>query len=337
MGKVGKIGVVVIGRNEGGRLRASLESLRDVAHRVYVDSGSTDGSQALAARMGFDVVELQIPPNFTAARARNAGLQRLLELDPELELVQMVDGDCEVVPHWVEAATAAIRQHERAAAVFGRVRERFPDASVYNMICDDEWNVPIGEASSCGGNAMFRVEALRQAGGYSPTLIAGEEPDLCLRMRQKGWKILRIDAEMTLHDANISHFGQWWKRAQRGGHAFAELVYRHGRYAERHWKREVLSFLAWASSLLAGVATALIGLATGTAWLLYLGAAAVALFAVQTLRLTLRRWREGYPLRGAVPWAVLLMVGKIAQLQGFIRFHLRRGNDERLKLIEYKS
>jgi glycosyltransferase involved in cell wall biosynthesis len=126
--------VVVIGRNEGDRLRACLRSLQYVPYRVYVDSGSTDGSQGLARSMGFELVELGTPPNFTAARARNAGFQRLLELAPHTELVQMVDGDCEVRAEWLEEAARAILSEERLAAVFGRRRERFPEASVYNML-----------------------------------------------------------------------------------------------------------------------------------------------------------------------------------------------------------
>ena len=329
--------MVVIGRNEGERLRLCLESIRDAEHKVYVDSGSTDGSQALARRMGVEVVDLPSPPNFTAARARNAGLDRLIELETDLEFVQMVDGDCEVAAGWLERAAAALAEDGRIAAVFGRRRERFPEASAYNMLCDDEWNVPVGEARSCGGDAMFRIEALREAGGYTPGLIAGEEPDLCLRMRQKGWRITRIDAEMTVHDANILRFSQWWRRAQRGGHAFAELLHRHGSQADPHWKRQVASIVAWAGLLLAGAAFGLLGLVLGEPWMFLSGSAAILLFAAQTARLALLRWRRGYGLRQAAPWAALLMVGKLPQLQGILQFHGRRGSGATSKLIEYKS
>ena len=53
------IGVVVIGRNEGERLRRCLESLGPhLAATVYVDSGSADGSVALARSLGAETVEL---------------------------------------------------------------------------------------------------------------------------------------------------------------------------------------------------------------------------------------------------------------------------------------
>ena len=121
------------------------------------------------------------------------------------------------------------RSVPEVAIVCGRRRERFPELSIYNRMADMEWNTPIGEAKYCGGDAMIRVESLRQVGGYNPALIAGEEPDLCVRLRQHEWIILRIDAEMTLHDIAMIRFGQWWKRCERGGFAFAEGVAMHGR------------------------------------------------------------------------------------------------------------
>src|ERR1700732_2176195 len=105
----GKLGLVVIGRNEGERLARCLASVRVISKRVYVDSGSTDGSVALAQKEGVKVVELPVPPHFTAARARNTGLAHLLTDDPDLEFVQMVDGDCELQPGWIEGALGGRR------------------------------------------------------------------------------------------------------------------------------------------------------------------------------------------------------------------------------------
>src|SRR5689334_4384058 len=75
------IGVVAIGRNEGERLRVCLESaLRASPDVVYVDSGSTDGSVAMAKQLGVHVVELDLTIPFTAARARNAGFEKLVQI-----------------------------------------------------------------------------------------------------------------------------------------------------------------------------------------------------------------------------------------------------------------
>lgn len=208
------IGVVVIGRNEGQRLERCLVSLAHGADKVmYVDSGSTDGSLQLAANLGVAVLALDMSIPFTAARARNEGFAALQRLLPSMQLVQFVDGDCEVNASWLATAQAFLEQHPAVAVVCGRRRERFPQRSVYNLLCDLEWDTPVGEAKACGGDALMRADAFAAVGGFRPDLIAGEEPELCVRLRANGWKIWRLAAEMTLHDAGMTRFTQWWRRS----------------------------------------------------------------------------------------------------------------------------
>src|SRR3954468_10399767 len=153
-----RVGVVAIGRNEGERLRRCLESLEPAARpTVYVDSGSTDGSPDLARSLGADVVALDLSAPFTAARARNAGFERLLAIAPDVEYVQFVDGDCEVDPAWIPTATAAPDAGPEVAVVCGRRRERFPEGTLYNRLCDLEWDGAPGETDACGGDALMRV------------------------------------------------------------------------------------------------------------------------------------------------------------------------------------
>jgi GT2 family glycosyltransferase len=325
-------GIVVIGRNEGDRLKRCLESLVGGAGTiVYVDSGSTDGSVAAAKALGAHVVELPPDQPFTAARARNAGLERLLALDPEQEYVQFVDGDCRVDPGWLDAAAAQLGAYPKLAAVCGRRREVSPDDSVYNRLCDLEWDTPIGEAKSCGGDAMMRASALREVGGFDPSVIAGEEPDLCVRLRARGWTILRLNAEMTLHDAAMTRFGQWWRRSVRAGHAYAEGAARHGRPPERHWVRDVRSIVVWGGLFpLAAVAAA-----WPTAGLSLV--ALPALYAVQVWRIARSQRRRGRPASHARLYAFFTVLGKFAQLQGVLWYWTNRLRGRKTGIIEYKG
>jgi len=198
-------GIVVIGRNEGERLRRCLVSCSGAAVCVYVDSNSTDGSVELARGLGADVVQLDLSQGFTAARARNEGFRRLTALAPELEFVMFVDGDCELFPDWIAAAVSFLDGRPDVVAACGRRRERFPQASVFNRLCDIEWNTVPGEARAFGGDVVLRAAALRAVGGYRDDLIAGEEPELCVRLRAAGWKIWRLGHDMTWHDATMTH------------------------------------------------------------------------------------------------------------------------------------
>lgn len=325
----GQVGVVAIGRNEGERLRRCLESAkRDADPVVYVDSGSADGSVAMARAMGAEVVELDMTRPFTAARSRNAGIARLREVRPHLTLVHVVDGDCEFVDGWVERACGVMARDPRAAVVCGRRRERHPNASIYNRLCEMEWNTPVGEAQACGGDALFRVEALDQVGGYDESIIAGEEPELCLRLRERGWTVQRIGHDMTLHDAAIMRFGQWWRRTVRSGHAYAEGRAMHGA-AHGYCVREVRSILEWAL-LLPMVA---LGLAWPTwgASLLLLGA-----YGVLWHRVRRHRLEHGDTPADASLYAQYCVLGKFAQLQGVAQYWWNRLRGRRTKLIEYK-
>src|SRR5579862_3109454 len=123
------IGAVVIGRNEGERIKRCLLSLSAARVVVYVDSGSTDGSAQWAVGRGIDVVELDTGLPFTAARARNSGIQRMREIAPDIPYIQFVDGDCELVEGWLDAAARLLDSRPDVGAVCGRRRERFPEKS----------------------------------------------------------------------------------------------------------------------------------------------------------------------------------------------------------------
>ncbi len=325
------VGLVAIGRDEGERLIRCLDSTVGQTRRiVYVDSGSTDGSREAARARGAEVVELDLSEPFTAARARNAGLKQLLEEDPDLRYVQFVDGDCEVVADWLPKARAALEARPELAVVCGRRRERYPEASIYNLLADLEWETPIGDARACGGDAMFRIEAFRQVGGFDPTLIAGEEPELCVRLRASGWKIQRIDAEMTLHDAAMTRFGQWWKRHVRAGHAYAEGAARHGKGPDRHGVRPSLSNWFWGLLL----PIAVLGLAWPTRGLSLLALFGYPLIAWRASR----RYRQPErPPKTAVIYGLSCAISKFPQVIGQLRYWIGRLIGRRSALIEYKG
>lgn len=312
------VDAVVIGRNEGARLQACLTSLAGtVRHIVYVDSASTDGSPDIARNLGARVIDLDLSIPFTAARARNAGWTSLANDPPDY--VQFVDGDCVVEDGWIAAALNAFSDYPMAVAICGRRAEKFTEASVYNRMADREWNTPVGRARACGGDVLMRYQALAQVDGYRGDLIAGEEPELCVRLRRAGGEIWRIDAPMTRHDAAMYRFSQWWKRARRAGYAFAEGAALHGAPPERHWVAETRRAFLWGAFLPAGI------LLLGAIWppLFFLA----LIYPAQFARLA---YREG------PAWAFFTVVGKFAEAQGVLEYWLGRWTGRKRGILEYK-
>lgn len=317
------IDAVAIGRNEGGRLVRCLDSLTRAGfrHIVYVDSGSTDDSIAEAQARGARVVRLDLAQPFTAARARNAGAAALPQGTDAPDYIQFIDGDCQLDPEWLPRAAAFLQDNLGAAVVCGRRREIAPEASVYNRLIDREWDTPCGRTRACGGDALVRNTAFVAVGGFDPSLIAGEEPELCVRLRAAGWSIWRLDAEMTRHDAAMTRLSQWWRRTRRAGHAYAEGAALHGAPPERHNIAQTRRALIW------GLGLPLLALAGGvlihSAFLLVLLA-----FPLQIIRL----WRR----EGDLARACFLVLGKIPEAAGVLEYHLSRQLGRSGRLIEYK-
>jgi glycosyltransferase involved in cell wall biosynthesis len=319
-------GVVVIGRNEGERLKKCLKSALKAATTVYVDSGSSDGSLELARTMGADVVELDRMSPFTAARARNIGYKRLRDFVPALKYVQFMDGDCELNDTWPSIAITYLDSHRSVSAVLGRRRERYPDRSIYNRMCDNEWNTPLGEVLACGGDVMMRASAFEAVGGYRRELIAGEEPELCVRLRAAGGKVWRLDHEMTLHDAAMLHFGQWWRRQTRSGYAFALGAYLHGDRPERHWVWESRRAMLWGVLFPFSVIISL----------LHFGSIAAVMLLIYPLQMMRRMTHRSGSWRSRAQFAFFEQLSRFPEAIGQSRFALDRLFRRRSRLIEYK-
>lgn len=298
---------------------------------VYVDSGSVDGSVEFARSLGVEVVELDTSVPFTAARARNEGVSRLIERWPRVSYLQVVDGDCEFVPGWITEAVKYLEGDDACAVVCGRRRERYPDASIYNRLIDLEWDTPVGEAKSCGGDAMFRRSTFEAVGGYRAAVIAGEEPELCVRIRTAGWTVRRLDLEMTLHDADMTRFGQLWKRAKRAGHAYAEGAALHGKSTDRHGVRGVRSAIVW-GLLLPLLAVALAYWTAGLSLLLF-----GLLLGLQGWRIRRMELARGRSSADAWLVGIAALVTKPAQASGVLLYWRKRLFRQQSELIEYKG
>lgn len=327
-----KIGVVVIGRNEGSRLVRSLNSVvAESRPVVYVDSGSTDSSCDFARSRGVEVVELNMSIPFTAARARNAGFERLHQLHPTAEYVQFLDGDSEVVDGWLQAAAETMEANPDVVAVCGWTCERNHQRNIYTRICNIEWHMgPVGEISNFGGNVMIRAEALAAVGGFNPSVIAAEDDELGVRLRQAGGKLLRLDRDSALHEVDMHRIWQWWQRAKRCGYAFAQVSHLHGAAPERKFVREIRQTWLW------GFVIPLVALTL----MLPTGGLSLIIFArypLTALKVAYKTKKQGFSWADSFAWGVSCAMSVFPQVVGAAQ-HLRaRLITKQHQIIEYKG
>ncbi|MGJ8603506.1 MAG: glycosyltransferase [Marivita sp.] len=320
------VDVVLIGRNEGARLVKSLASVVPQARRViYVDSGSTDDSVANASSVGATVVDLDMSVPFTAARARNAGFEAVMAQDNPPLAIQFLDGDCIMTDGWLDAAEHKMRSEDDLALVTGRQAELHRDTTIFNQMSDFEWKRPEGEIEACGGNMMVRVSAFEAVGGFDPRVIAAEDDEFCTRLRKAGWRLVRISPEMSRHDGGRLRFQQWWKRAERTGHGFAQVGHMHPDYFVRERKR------GWVFGLILPLLALFGAVLSPAVPLLVLGA-----YGFSHWRTTRGLQAEGLPGPEARKHAVFLTLSKFPNVIGMIRYHWRRLSHAQMRIIEYK-
>ena len=323
-----KIGIVVIGKNEGLRLIKCLESASTLnLPLIYVDSGSTDSSVENASNYTKDIIKLSMEGHFSASRARNEGLSYLVRKLPSIEFVQFVDGDCVLSRDWIDISIEKMNLSSSYAVVCGRRKELFPEKSLYNKLCDIEWDVTAGEVLACGGDFLCRVTAFEQVKGFNVSFIAGEEPELCFRLRQHAWKILRTTDLMTFHDSNILCLSKYLVKIRRTGYAYCLGFLEHGMSAEHYNMREVLRIIFWGFLLpIAFLFYVLIG-----SWNSNL---VIVIFLAQFMRVYQKV--KNYAFLTRFVYAAITVFGKTVECMGLFQCLLRKITRSQNSLIEYK-
>lgn len=326
------IGIVVIGRNEGQRLLLSLQSMQKYGFPlVYVDSGSSDNSIIIAKPLVDDVLELDPARPFSAARARNEGFERLTALFPEVQFIQFVDGDCVLFDGWLEAASQAMLSDSSRAVVIGHLQECNPDASIYNRLCALEWRSPVGDLENygaLGGISMTRATVFKKLGGFNVKVIAGEDSEFGVRLGLAGYRVTKINRNMAIHDANMTTFGQWWKRSVRAGHAIGQRAHLNGNTAVRDCVKERKStfFWGWTLPLLALL---LLIPTHGLSLLIFLA------YVVLGLKVYLYRRNQNESISDAIIYAKFIVLGKFANGLGLFKFYFNKFKQQ-YEIIEYK-
>lgn len=322
-------GIVVIGRNEGQRLVSCFESIPEVLRKrtIYVDSGSSDNSIHEASCRGISTCLLDMSQPFTAGRARDTGFRQIVKAFPELNFIHFIDGDCTFADNWLPHAIRFLLDHPQTGVICGRLKERYPDRSVYNRACDIEWTMLSKNQAYCGGTFLIRVDAYLNSGGFNTTMIAGEEPELCRRIRSMGFGVATQDTIMGFHDANILTFRQWWLRNTRTGFAYAESQNISGRFSSSSRSNRVIRTLFWSSFLPFAIVTLSL---QHPAFLTML-----VVYPIQMMRIAIN-----LPIpqtRHKLIYGGFVLLAKFPETMGIIKFMFSRLLRVQHSIIEYKQ
>ena len=234
------ISVIVIGLNEEkviGECLSSISGLKlsdCILEVIYVDSGSTDKSIKIAESFSNVRVVSLNDANPSAAKARNLGVSVT-----NSEFIQFVDGDSILDEQWLKIALPILSSDNSIGAVFGSIEEVDKKSNIYMKVCQFDWYMPPGDYRLCGGNALWKRSVFDEVGLFDGKLIAGEEPDLCFRVRQKGYRIVCIDSPMVKHDLDMHYFKDYWNRSVRSGTAYAIIAMRYRKTQEKLWLKEM--------------------------------------------------------------------------------------------------
>jgi glycosyltransferase involved in cell wall biosynthesis len=200
-----ELSVVLISKNQAWSIVRLMESVvRETAsvpskEIILMDSASTDETVELAGAYPIRIFRLQPGQALSPAIGRYVGYQQARG-----QYVLFLDGDTELVEGWLRHALRVMRETPGAGAVTGHVIN-LPTAAVKEplpLLRKMEMRAPrevLWGSYGGGGAAMYRRAVLDEVGTFNPYLNSDEEPELGLRIRHAGFRILELDYPLVRH------------------------------------------------------------------------------------------------------------------------------------------
>ena len=163
---------------------------------MLVDSASSDRTVVLARHYPVRVVRLSPEQVLTAAAGRYVGYNHT-----DGEFVLFLDGDMELCPGWLARAMSAMEADPTVAAIGGR----WLDLARHTQPTDPQrrgielLEQPSVDVKNLGGAGLYRRRSLDEVGSFNPFLYSEEEPELCIRLRQAGYRVRRLGVPLAFH------------------------------------------------------------------------------------------------------------------------------------------
>lgn len=201
-----ELSVVLITKNQAWNISRLIESVLRATSCVsskeiiLVDSASTDETVTLASLHPLNIFRLEPGQRLSPAIGRYIGYKQ-----SSGEYVLFLDGDTELIPGWLPHALLLMCERPDVGGVTGGVINLPTSAAAQRAAAPAQKThaAPPKEVLWCnyggGGVAMYRRSAMERAGTFNPNLNAEEEPELGLRIRHAGYRLLELDYPMAFH------------------------------------------------------------------------------------------------------------------------------------------
>ncbi|KAA3620026.1 MAG: glycosyltransferase [Calditrichaeota bacterium] len=217
------LSVVLISKNQDWNIKRLIESVLRKTEGIQareillVDSASDDCTTEIAQHYPINIIRLHDSKFLTPAAGRYVGFKHTTG-----DFILFLDGDMELCPHWLDKAMELIQNQSEIAAITGQridlpEETQSADKPVLPVIENDR-GVPVEKG---GGAAMYRRSTLDEIGQFNPYLCSDEEPDICLRIRYNGYKIIELKQTIVLHysdpsDKLSTKIGRWRRNLYMG-------------------------------------------------------------------------------------------------------------------------
>ena len=218
-----ELSVVLISKNQAWNIARLIESV--IQHTsaassreiTLVDSASTDNTTTSASVYTINVLKLQPDQHLSPAAGRYVGYQHT-----HGDFVLFLDGDMELCPDWVEHALTILRSRPEIAVMTGETVDLTPGENAGSTVKTSPSFPPrLTDVPYVAGAGLYRRQVLDQVGCFNPYLYSDEEPELCIRIRQAGYRIAQTNTPIAYHystpsEALTTLIGRWRRNLYLG-------------------------------------------------------------------------------------------------------------------------
>ena len=189
------LSVIIIAKNEEERIGKCLDSVMKLKKKysteiIFVDSASTDRTIEIASKYPIQIYQLNKSKLLNPSAGRYIGTSKA-----KGRYILFIDGDSILIKNFVDRALEILKDPKIAAVGGKRIFRKKGES----LKIKEKSTGEIKEYKTIGGTGVYKRESIEKGGTFNPYMGGQEERELCFRIRNLGYKIVKIDIPMEIH------------------------------------------------------------------------------------------------------------------------------------------